>query len=218
MSPVTEEEGRLAVGLARRTLESALAEPYGPELLGEKGVEDLPPLFKEKRGLFVTLLSYPDKDLRGCIGFTKAVYPLYDGIPRAAWLAANEDYRFPPVTQGEVREIVIELSLLSPLDPIAYRTSQDLMSAIKIGRDGLVVAEGGTSGLLLPQVPVDEGWDVRDFLDGVCMKAGLPASEWTRPGPVFWKFSCQIFSEEKPGGQVAERPLTAPEKKEGRTR
>jgi hypothetical protein len=207
MSSATIEEGRLAVGLARKILETALDEPYGPDLLSSKDDPSLTRLFKEKRGVFVTLLTHPGKDLRGCIGFTGPVYPLAEAIAKAAWLAAREDYRFPPVATTEVKHLVVEVSILGLMEPIAYKTPEDLLRQVVVGRDGLVVAGNGGNGLLLPQVPVDEGWSAEDFLRGVCMKAGLPSTAWKRPGLSFWRFSSQVFSEETPNGEVTERPL-----------
>jgi hypothetical protein len=207
MSTATLEEGRLAIGLARKVLTSDLDSSYGPDLLSSEDRAALTPLFKEKRGVFVTLMTHPDKELRGCIGFTGPVYPLADAIARAAWLAAREDYRFPPVTTGEVKSLVIEVSILGLMEAIACRSPEELLKEVVIGRDGLVVAGSGSNGLLLPQVPVDEGWNVEDFLKGVCMKAGLSPSAWRRPGLSFWRFSSQVFAEETPAGEVRERPL-----------
>jgi hypothetical protein len=218
MSPVSLEEGRLAIGLARKTLANSLDSSYGPDLLTKEEKAALPPLFSEKRGVFVTLLTHPEKDLRGCIGFTGPVYPLADAIVRAAWLAAREDYRFPPVIPGEVKNLLVEVSILGPMEPIAYKTPDDLLKQVVIGRDGLVVAGGGSNGLLLPQVPVDEGWNAEDFLRGVCMKAGLPSSAWKKPGLDFWRFSSQVFAEEKPSGEVKERPLASSASAKGKAK
>lgn len=205
MSELSLEEGRLAVSVARGVLEKLLDREYGAGLLEGVRAAKLPPVFGEKRGLFVTLSGYPRGELRGCIGFSEPVYPLGEGLARAAWLAAREDYRFPPVTRDEVPRLLIEVSVLSPLERIAYRTPEELAQEVKIGRDGLVVAERGATGLLLPQVPVDEGWAVHEFLNGVCRKAGLSPSAWTRPGPAFWRFTSTIFTEKTPGGPVVHR-------------
>lgn len=210
MSEPTLAEGRIAVSLARESLRTALGSPYGTGLLEPLRKRPLPPLFHERRGLFVTLLVHPGKDLRGCIGFTEPLYPLGEGIVRATWLAAREDPRFPPVDPGEVPSLVLEVSVLSPLERLHARTPEELLQEVVVGRDGLVVAGEGASGLLLPQVPVDEGWTVREFLGGVCRKAGLSVSAWTRPGPTFWRFTATVFSEETPGGTVRQRKEMEP--------
>ncbi len=205
MNALTLEEGRTAVGLARSTLVRFLGTDYGDALLEAVRTRELPPVFHERRGLFVTLSTFPMGELRGCIGFSEPHYPLGEGIARAAWLAAREDPRFPAVTAEEVPHLLIEVSVLSPLERIVHRTPDDLVREVQIGRDGLVVIESGTSGLLLPQVPVDEGWTVKEFLSGVCVKAGLSPAAWTRPGPRFWRFTSAIFTEKSPGGPVVQR-------------
>lgn len=210
MSEPTLEEGRVAVGIARETLRDSLEGPYGARLLESVRKRTLPPLFGEKHGLFVTLLAYPGKGLRGCIGFTEPVYPLGEGIARAAWLAAREDTRFLPVEPGEVSALLIEVSVLGPLERIRAKTPEDLVKEVKVGRDGLVVSEEGASGLLLPQVPVDEGWMVPEFLSGVCRKAGLSPKAWTRAGPSFWRFGSSVFSEVRPSGDVVRRVMRTP--------
>lgn len=201
------EEGSVAVSLARRALESCLDWPEEKDPGSFAEAEDLPMLFEEKRGLFVTLLQHPSSDLRGCIGFTEPRFRLRQGIPRAALYAAKEDPRFPPLSRGELGRIRVELSLLTPAVPVVARKPLDLLDMVKVGRDGLMVEEGGLRGVLLPQVPVDEGWDVETFLSYTCVKAGLSPAAWRRPGPRFWSFRSEIFAEERPRGPVVEHPL-----------
>ena len=204
------EDGTIAVTLARRALEECLdwPEDKDPGSLAER--ETLPPIFEEKRGLFVTLLQYPTSDLRGCIGFTEPIYRLRQGIPRAAIYAAKEDPRFPPLERSELARVRVEVSLLTPPEPLVARVPTDLTGMVEIGRDGLMVAEGGMKGVLLPQVAVDEGWGVEQFLSHTCIKAGLSPAAWRRPGPRFWRFRSEIFAEERPRGKVAQHSLDAP--------
>lgn len=204
------EEGRAAVGLARRTLEECLEWPEAKDPASIADAVELPALFEEKRGLFVTLLLLPGSDLRGCIGFTEPIYPLRQGIPRAALYAAREDPRFPPLERAELERVRIEVSLLTPPEPIVARAPADLVGLVQVGRDGLMVAENGMKGVLLPQVPVDEGWDVPTFLSHTCIKAGLSPEAWRRAGPRFWRFRSEIFAEARPRGAVEEHPLAPP--------
>lgn len=206
----TFQEGTAAVRLARRALEDCLEwdDDRDPAVVAEE--EDLPSLFEEKRGLFVTLLHHPSADLRGCIGFTEPLFRLRDGIPRAALYAAKEDPRFPAVERSELPRIRVEVSLLTVPEPLVAKRPLDLVQMVAIGRDGLMVAEDGMKGVLLPQVPVEERWDVETFLSYTCQKAGLSPAAWRRPGPRFWRFRSEIFMEERPRGPVVEHALMLP--------
>ena len=127
--------------------------------------------------------------LRGCIGHTTAVAPLYKTVAECAVQAAVGDPRFPPVTSGELKDLHIEISVLSPMQPV---TSPD---EIQVGRDGLMIFRGSSRGLLLPQVAVDYGWDRVTFLEQTCVKAGLPQDAYKTPDAVLYKFQAQIFGE-----------------------
>ena len=205
---VSEEEGTMAVAIARRVLDRALDRPYSEDLLTSEFRRKLPPVFSEKRGLFVTLLTHPGRDLRGCIGFPLPVYPLGEGVARAAWLAAREDPRFLPVGPEEARQILAEVSVLTPLERLRNTNPEEVLGEVVVGRDGLYIARDLDSGLLLPEVPVEQGWSAEEFLEGVCMKAGLPAGAWKRKGTSLWKFRSEIFIEASPGGPVRPRSLT----------
>jgi AmmeMemoRadiSam system protein B/AmmeMemoRadiSam system protein A len=144
------------------------------------------PILKEKRGAFVTITE--NGQLRGCIGHIRAMYPLYQTISRMAIAAATEDPRFPPMTADELDQVSIEISVLTPLE----RAEPD---DIEVGKHGIYIQKGPYSGLLLPQVATDYGWDRYEFLDHTCMKAGLPRGCW-REGAEIEIFSAQIFGEE----------------------
>ena len=137
---------------------------------------------------FVTLTQAGE--LRGCIGYTEALYPLYRTVIRCAIAAATSDPRFAPLKSQELEEIKIEISVLSPL-----RQIQDL-SEIQVGRDGILIEKGGQRGLLLPQVATKYHWDRRTFLEQTCYKAGLPSDAW-REGAKIFTFSAEIFHEVK---------------------
>lgn len=195
MPRFSDDEGRLAVEIARRRIESYLS--------GEKmELPPLPPSFKEKMGVFVTLNTYPGRELRGCIGYPEPVLPLIDALMDAAISAATRDPRFMPVKPREMDSIVVEVTLLTPPEEIRYSDPEELPGKIRIGRDGLIAQEGPFRGLLLPQVPVEWGWDAETFLDQTCIKAGIPPGDWREGRVRFFRFQGEIFAEETPRGEV----------------
>jgi AmmeMemoRadiSam system protein A len=140
-------------------------------------------------GVFVTLRRRGE--LRGCIGHIEADQPVAPIVGRCAVAACSADSRFPPVTAEELPEIEIELSLLGPLDPVT-----DIRD-IEIGRHGLVVEQGWSRGLLLPQVATEWQWDRETFLRHTCRKAGLPQDAW-KQGARLWRFEAEVFGEGPP--------------------
>ncbi len=142
---------------------------------------------------FVTLTA--GGRLRGCIGYTEARAPLYRTVQECAVASATEDPRFLPVASGEMGSVRIEISVLTPLLPIAP-------DAVDVGVHGLMVKRGGRRGLLLPQVPTEYGWDRETFLAQVCAKAGLPRDAWRR-GAELYSFTAEVFAEaEEPGAKA----------------
>lgn len=198
----SDEEGRLAVRLARETVEKVVnGEPIPMDPVGDK--------FEEKSGVFVTLSKHPEHDLRGCIGFPEPVYRLVDAIRRAARSAALEDPRFPPVRPAELPGLVVEVSLLTPPELVQVKEPKDLLKEIVVGRDGLILERGWSKGLLLPQVPIEWGWDVEEFLAHTCRKAGLPSNAWLDRSTRVFRFTANVFSEETPKGDVVRKELTS---------
>jgi hypothetical protein len=162
-------------------------------------------IFKENRGVFVTL--HKNNQLRGCIGFPEPVMPLGDAVRQAALAAALEDPRFRQVKDSELNDIVVEVSVLTKPELLAVKDPREYSKKIKVGVDGLIAEKGYFRGLLLPQVPVEWKWDAEEFLNETCMKAGLNADAWLMPGFRLYKFSAQVYSEEKPRGTVVEKKL-----------
>jgi len=197
----TEKDGELAVRMARAVI---------MKKLGGKGAEipAAPPAFSKESGVFVTLNSYPGKNLRGCIGYPEPIMALGRALSDVAVAAALRDPRFPPVRLEEMESIVIDVTLLTPPEDIRFSDEEDLVRQVKIGRDGLIAKKGFYSGLLLPQVPVEYDWSVEEFLSHTCMKAGLHPEEWRRGDVKFQRFQGKVFGEESPGGSVKEIPLT----------
>ena len=197
------EEGTLAVSIARRVVE-AWVHGNKKEL---KLPKELPESFRRDSGVFVTLNTHPEKELRGCIGYPEPVMPLIDAIVDSARSASSRDPRFPPVTPKELDRIVVEVSLLTPPELIHVKSPKEYLDVIKIGRDGLIADNGILRGLLLPQVPVEWKWTVHEFLDHTCNKAGLPMDAWTDPETKMYRFQAEIFDEVKPRGEIIARPL-----------
>ena len=177
------KERKALLGIARRTLEGYIG-------AGKMPREDVSEAKLSAPGAaFVTLTK--NARLRGCIGFTDAVAPLYKVVQECAVAAATEDPRFPPVSPQELPSLRIEISVLTPLFPIKPEE-------VVVGKHGLLVAQGRMRGLLLPQVPVEWGWDRETFIDQACLKAGLPPSAW-RHGATLQGFTAEVFGEE--GGE-----------------
>ncbi len=163
-------------------------------------------IFNEKKGAFVTIHSYPDYNLRGCIGIPLPIMNLCDAIAEGA-TSATHDPRFPPVVIKELNDIVIEVTVLTPPDLIKIKNPEDYLKNIVIGRDGLMVEQGFYKGLLLPQVPVEQGWDEEKFLNQTCIKAGIMPEAWCDRQTKVYRFSGQVFTEVKPGGEIKEKKL-----------
>jgi len=169
------------LGIARRALDGYLGAGKIPPEEGVRGK------LAAHGAAFVTLTK--NGRLRGCIGYTEAVAPLFKVVQECAVAAATEDPRFPPVSPNELPSLRFEISVLTPLVPIRPEE-------VEVGRHGLMVAQGGMRGLLLPQVPVEWGWDRETFLDQTCVKAGLSPSAW-RHGATLRAFTAEVFGEQE---------------------
>jgi len=176
------DDGKKLIQLARDSIKNK-----------ESSIKD----FEEKRGVFVTLYSYPKKELRGCIGFPEPVKELKEAVKDAAKSAAFRDSRFNSISENE--EFVIEISILT--EP---KLVEDLKN-IKIGEDGLIVDFQGQRGLLLPQVFVEWKVNIEQALEMTCEKAGLEKDCYKEKNCKFYKFQAQIFAEKTPEENVIER-------------
>lgn len=194
----SDEDGEIAVKLARRAIEEYIdiklivKNSYGGK-------------FVEKRGVFTTLTK--NGELRGCIGFPEPVYPLGEAVIKSAISAAVNDPRFPPVTKEELDDIIVEVSLLTKPEVVEVKERIDLPAQIEIGKHGLIATRDGFSGLLLPQVAVEENMDSKKFLDAVCWKAGMEPGCWKDEDTKIEKFSAEIFYEVEPHGPVFRKIL-----------
>jgi len=161
--------------------------------------------FKEKAGIFVTIHSYPENELKGCVGFPEPIFQLNKALTQAANAAAFSDNRFSPIQKEDLDKIIFEVSVLTKPELIKVKKPEDYNKEIKIGRDGLVAEKGHFRGLLLSQVAPEWGWNVEEFLSHTCEKAGLPSEAWKDTNLVkIYKFQAQIFKETKPEGEVIE--------------
>ena len=193
------EEGKKAVMFARAVVENHVKKTSLPSF-------DLTNIFSENQGAFVTLHTHPHYDLRGCIGIPLPVMPLKEAIAEGAQ-SATHDPRFPPLREDEFDKIIIEVTILTKPEIIKVDEPKDYLSNVEIGRDGLIVEQGFYKGLLLPQVPVEQGWDKEEFLSHTCTKAGLLPDAWFDKSTKISKFSGQIFTEIKPRGEIEENKI-----------
>jgi AmmeMemoRadiSam system protein A len=177
---LTAEERKLLLKEAREAIEAGLRGGRPAHGAGQGALAG-------HHGAFVTLTR--DGRLRGCIGFVVAQQPLLETVREAAQAAAFHDPRFPPLRPSELPEIRLELSVLSVPRPVTS------LEEIQVGRHGLIVRRGPRSGLLLPQVATEYGWDRDTFLSHTCTKAGLPEDCWREPGTEIEIFGAEVFGE-----------------------
>jgi uncharacterized protein (TIGR00296 family) len=201
---LSSEEGTLLVDLARKAVEHYLKTGKcidAPENPSEKLLQPC--------GIFVTINSVAEgkKELRGCIGYPYPTLPLAQAVVDSAINAATQDPRFPPLSLNELDHAVFEVSVLTPPKLIEVKNPKEYRTKITVGEDGLIVERGVYKGLLLPQVPVEWGWDAQEFLCQCCNKAGLLADYWLRQGTKIYKFQAIIFEEEKPRGNIKQKAL-----------
>lgn len=178
---LNKEEKRTLVNLAKRAVTREFDGKNLPQLVVESET------LCEKRGAFVTLKKRGA--LRGCIGYIKAEKPLWQTVQEMAVAAAFQDPRFPPLRAQELKDLSFEISVLSPL-----RRVKDV-TEIEVGKHGLFVVRGYNSGLLLPQVAVEYGWDKETFLNETCRKAGLPLQAWRDRETEIYIFSADYFDD-----------------------
>ncbi|NIO21305.1 MAG: TIGR00296 family protein [Candidatus Aenigmarchaeota archaeon] len=190
------KDGEFAVKFARETIEK-----WVNERKSMKKPRNLSKDFYDNRGVFTTLHTYPGKELRGCIGIPYPVKPLIESIIESA-MSVTQDPRFPELRPSEIDNIIVEVSVLTKPERIRVRKPEEYPEKIKIGKDGLIIKNGMQSGLLLPQVPKEQGWDVKTFLEQLCMKAFLSQDAWTYEGTEIFRFHSEIFSEKTPNGEV----------------
>jgi AmmeMemoRadiSam system protein A len=191
---LTEEEKRKLLSIARRSILRASRE--GRTVLGggtgqpeEDGLLELTGNLARPGGAFVTIKIHGV--LRGCIGYIESHLPLGRVVAEVAEKSALEDPRFPQLTADEATRMELEVSVLSPLEPVTD------VEKIEVGAHGLMMELGRSRGLLLPQVAVEYGWDREAFLEHTARKAGLPPNAWQDPQARLYIFSAEVVQEER---------------------
>lgn len=182
MQCLSESDRKAILDLARQGVVEAVCRDRQPGVIPKTGI------FEQQCGVFVTL--HVSKRLRGCIGVIETKDPLGESIVRCAGSAALMDPRFNQLEPGELDNLEIEVSLLSPVHPIRPEE-------IEIGKHGLVIEQGFHRGLLLPQVAVEYHLNREQFLRETCHKAGLFGDAWKSPEAHIYGFTCEIISEGK---------------------
>lgn len=197
---LSDNDGEILVKTARSAVTEYLK--TGKKILLQ---EDFKSRFSYNSGVFVTLNKA--NELRGCIGFPTPEKELYQSLVDAAIASTTEDPRFPHVKYEELNDISFEVTILTPPIEVKVENTIDYPNKIKVGRDGLVVKWEFGSGLLLPQVPIEWGWNEEEFLNHTCEKAGAPHDCWKRKETRILRFEGIVFKETSPNGDVVRVPL-----------
>ncbi len=179
---LTQAQKEALLNVARSAISESLRNGELPD------IEISDPQLSRRAGAFVTLKT--GGELRGCIGYMRGNFPLHRVVQEMAVAAATSDPRFPPLTEAELKSTLIEISILSPMRRVSN------LDEIQVGVHGLMIYHDGRQGVLLPQVPVDEGWDREAFLENLCLKAGLSGDCWMDQ-PTLYSFTAIVFSEEE---------------------
>ncbi len=184
-----ESAGKDLIGIARETVTAALEgrEPRISAHFIQK--------YSDKQGAYVAL--YKNGELRGNIGYPDPIYPLWQAVVRGAFGAAFRDPRFLPVDKKDFNELIFEVSVLSPPEPLVAENRKDIPKMISLKSDGLMVRFGPYTGLLLPQSALTNKWNVTEFLEKACQKGGLPPDCWQDRHTKIYRFQTQVFSEAK---------------------
>ena len=178
---LTDKEKNTLLDIAKNAIAAKLNHQEPPALNIDSEA------LKLKRGAFVTLKK--NGHLRGCIGYIKAYKPLWESVQEMAVAAAFHDPRFPSLTPQEIRHLTFEISVLTPFTRV-----KDIQE-IEVGKHGLYMVRGHRSGLLLPQVAIEYGWDRETFLKETCHKAGLPLDAWMDEETEIYTFSADYFGD-----------------------
>ena len=179
-----DRDRRALLVLARQALVAAVRGEPAPEW------DDSDPGLAEPGAAFVTLRDGRTGDLRGCRGEIVAVRPLASSVIEGAASAGLDDPRFPPVSEGEIPRLSIEISALTPMRVVRP-------DEVEVPRHGVMITHRGRRGLLLPQVAPEAGWGRTELLEGVCRKAGLPSDAWRDPDARLEAFEAEVWGEDE---------------------
>lgn len=179
-APLSAADRKVLLALARDTIDRFLSTKTAPLARNPS------PALEHTRGMFVTLKKRGD--LRGCIGEIVPEKPLYRLVGSVALKSALADPRFRPLRHEELKDVEIEISVLTPPAPVPG--AEDVV----VGRDGVILRKDGRSAVFLPQVAPEQGWGRERMLDELCLKAGLPPGSW-KNGARLLTFQAEVFSE-----------------------
>ncbi len=189
---LNKAEKKYLLGLARSSIEHYLIKRniFALEISELTELKKFNPSYFEELGCFVTLKTF-EGELRGCIGLIESDRALIDNVIEYAVVASQEDPRFPPIEKEELSELTLEISVMGKVEKVPS------IDSIVIGKHGLIMKQGRYKGLLLPQVPVEWGWNLTQFLEHTCMKAGLHREAYKDPATEIFYFSAEVFSEKE---------------------
>ncbi|MDO8127705.1 MAG: AmmeMemoRadiSam system protein B [Candidatus Brocadiales bacterium] len=182
--PINDKECKTLLKIARDTLETYTQTKKRPEVSGYP----LTPRLKEKSGVFVTLKK--NGELRGCIGHIQPMTSLWHAVMENTVSSAFKDHRFPPISEEELKDLDIEISVLSPLKRI------NGPEEFHVGEEGILIKLGGCQAVFLPHVATEQGWDRDQTLCNLCVKAGLPWYAWWNDDMEFYVFTARVIHEE----------------------
>ncbi|BCS91260.1 MAG: AMMECR1 domain-containing protein [Candidatus Micrarchaeota archaeon] len=195
MKELSLEDGKRLVKLSRSIIADYLRSSLDRDLYRK----EISKIVDEKLGVFVTLRYFSDRSLRGCIGYPFPSDSVAELLIDASIAAATEDPRFMPLSYKELDKINVEVSLLSEMQEI---DKSNISREVVIGKDGLYLQYLYRSALFLPEVPIEEHWNLNQYLENLCYKAGLPADTWKKEKAKLFRFQTIIFAEIKPNGAV----------------
>jgi AmmeMemoRadiSam system protein A len=184
---ISDEEEKTLLGLARFVLNSFVSSGVTNYPGAKPGGFTITDRMKQRLGAFVTLNK--SDQLRGCIGYITGRKMLYEAVIDNTVNAAASDPRFSPVTKEELKDIDIEISVITPLIKV------ESIDEIQIGRDGLYLVNGNNTGVFLPQVPLEWNWDRKTYLEELGLKAGLTREAYRDKATILYRFSAQVFGE-----------------------
>lgn len=197
LDDITLREGTQLVKLARTAAVS---------FIKNKKIINFTNNSNRKAGVFVTIYHVnnmnSEKNLRGCIGYVFPSQNIYDSVIAAAINAATEDPRFIAISEKELDDLIFEVSVLSKPALIQVENTELSLSNIVIGRDGIILESRYGSGLFLPQVPVEQKWNIKEYITNLCHKAGAPSDAWLLPDSKLYTFSSLIFREKLPNREI----------------
>ena len=154
---------------------------------------EYPKELKEKRGIFVTI--YKNGSLRGCIGLPYPELSLIEDLIEAS-VQACQDPRFEPLKPEELKDIFIEVSVLTEPELVQVKNPKEYVKKIELGKHGLIIRKGSYGGLFLPKVPIEQNWNIEEYLENLCYKAGLTGDSWLDPLSKLFKFEAEVFTEQ----------------------